>query len=69
MPHLCRACSMGESWLNGNLKPIVKLYNGCIKQLLGVRMSTYNEVYYLDLGIPPLRALVRQRQRKFLKSV
>ena len=58
-----------ESWLNGNLKPIEKLYNWGIKQLLGVRMTTCNEICYLELGMPPLRALVTHRQRKFFRNM
>ncbi len=37
-----------ESWLDANLKPMEILYNLCIKQLLGVRMSTCNDVCYVD---------------------
>ena len=58
-----------ESWLNCDLKPVVKLYNWGIKQLLGVRMTTCNEVCYLELGLPPLRALVTSRQRKFFRCM
>ena len=42
-----------ELWLNGNLQPIDKLYKWCIKQLLGVRKSTTNDVYQIELGMPP----------------
>ena len=38
-----------ESWLNADLKPIVRLYNWCIKQLLGVRENTCNDVCYADV--------------------
>lgn len=58
-----------ESWLIGDLKPVVKLYNWCIKQLLGVRMTTYNDQCYLELGLPPLRALIISRQRKFFRCM
>ncbi len=54
-----------ESWLNGDLRPVIKLYNWGLKQLLGVRMTTCNDLCYLESGFPPLRALVTQRQRKF----
>lgn len=46
-----------ESWLNADLKPIVKLYNWALKQLLGVRMTTCNDVCYLEAGCPPLKDL------------
>lgn len=39
-----------ESWLTTDLKPIVKLYNWCQKELLGVRRTTCNDVCYLEAG-------------------
>ena len=57
-----------ESWLDADMKPVIKLYNWGIKQLLGVRMSTCNDLCYLEIGYPPLPDLVRQKQRKFFKA-
>ena len=54
-----------ESWLDGNLKPIVKLYNWCLKQLLGVRKNTCNDVCYAESGFPPVNDLVKYNQHKF----
>ena len=58
-----------ESWLNGDLKPVEKLYKWCIKQLLGVRKTTNNDVCLLELGLPPLRALVKAKQRNFFTKM
>ena len=58
-----------ESWVNGDLKPIVKLYNWGIKQLLGVRKSACNDLCYLEVGMPTLKAIVMDKQRKFFKSM
>ncbi len=58
-----------ESRLNGDLKPAVKLYNWGIKQLLGVCMTTVNEICYLELALPALRALGTHKQRKFFSSM
>ena len=58
-----------ESWLNGDLRPIQKLYNMCIKALLNVRNTTNNELCMVELGLPPLKALVKQRQRIFFKAM
>ena len=55
--------------MNGDLKPIEKLYKWCIKQLLGVRKTTSNDVCLAELGMPPLRALVKAKQRKFFKKM
>ena len=43
-----------ESWLSGDLKPMEKLYKWCIKQLLGVRRTTSNDICLVELGLPPL---------------
>ena len=58
-----------ESWFDGNIKPMESLYNMCIKHLLGVRKSTSTNLCMIELGFPPLKSLVKQRQRKFFKSM
>ena len=58
-----------ESWLSGDLKPMEKLYKWCIKQLLGVRRTTNNDICLVELGLPPLRALVKAKQRKFFQKM
>lgn len=58
-----------ESWLNADLKPIIKLYNWCLKQLLGVRKSTPNDVCYIEAGYPSLLDLVEFKQHKFFKNM
>ena len=57
-----------ETWLNGNIKPMEKLYHMCIKHLLGVRKNTTNNLCLIGLGLPPLKALVAQRQRHFFQK-
>ena len=58
-----------ESWLSGDLKPIVKLYNWCLKQLLGVRKNTCNDVCYAESGFPPVNDLVKYNQHKFFHRI
>ena len=58
-----------ESWLNADLKPIVKLYNWALKTLLDVRMTTCNDVCYIESGNPPIQAVIKKKQRKFLRSM
>ena len=58
-----------ESWIDGNIKPMEKLYNRCIKHLLGVRKNTTTSICLVELGLPTLKALVTQRQRKFFKTM
>ena len=56
-----------ESWFNGDLKPINKIYNWSLKQLLGVRFSTCNDVCYLESGYSPLSAIIKNKQRPKLE--
>ncbi len=58
-----------ESWLNADLKPVIKLYNWCLKQMLGVRGTTCNDICYIKSGCPPLQAFVKSRQRKFYSKM
>ncbi len=57
-----------ESWLNGTIKPMNKLDNWCIKQLLDVRNTTTNSLYCLEIGRSVLSALVKAKQRKFFQG-
>ena len=58
-----------ESWLNADIRPMIKLYNWAIKQLLGVRLTTCNDLCYVEIGYPPLKDLVIAKQRKFFKKM
>ena len=58
-----------ESWLGADLKPVTKLYNWAIKQLLGVRKSAPNDVCYAEAGYPSLPDLIRLRQQRFFKKM
>ena len=57
-----------ESWLNGDIKPMNKLYLWCIKQLLGVRKTTVTSLCLVELGCPEFRSLVAANQRKFFSQ-
>ncbi|XP_063848678.1 uncharacterized protein LOC135093363 isoform X9 [Scylla paramamosain] len=48
---------------------MVKLYNWCLKRLLGVRKLTCNDICYVESGYPTFKDLIRQRQHKFLYSM
>ena len=58
-----------ESWLGADIKPVIKLYNWALKQLLGVRKTTPNIVCYAESGYPSLPDLVKSKQQKFFKSM
>ena len=58
-----------ESWIGVSCQVIDKLYIGAIKSLLGVRKTTANDLCLLELGVPPLQALVKQRQHDFFTKM
>ena len=45
------------------------LYNICIRYLLGVRKTTNTNLCMVELDLPPLKALVKQKQKKFFKKM
>lgn len=58
-----------ESWVGADVKPVVKLYNWAMKELLGVRRATPNIVCYAELGYPSLPDLLKYRQHKFFNKM
>ena len=59
----CRLCCIAVRPDPPKTHPVERLYNTCIKALLNVRNTASNELYYAELGLPPVKALVLQRQR------
>ncbi len=57
-----------ESWVNGDYKPVTKLYNWALKQMLGVR-KTYNIGCYAEIGLPSLPDLIRLKQHNFFRRM
>ena len=58
-----------ESRMDGDVKPVKKLYMWCIKKLLDVRKTTTNDLCLLESGFPPFCALVKAKQRKFFSKL
>ena len=57
-----------EAWLNVSTKQVERLYHSSLKSLLGVRNTTSNNLCLIELGYPPLKSLIQQRQHIFLKN-
>ncbi len=55
-----------ESWVNGDYKPVTKLYNWALKKRLGVRKTTPNSVCYVEIGLPLLSYLIKLKKHKFV---
>ena len=58
-----------ESWFNGDLKPVIKIFNWALKHMLGVRRTTCNDVCYVEAGYVPINAIVKSKQRKFFVNM
>ena len=54
-----------ETWWTSDIKSAATLYMSTIKQLLGVRSQTSNDLTLMELELPSLSALVKKRQRNF----
>ena len=58
-----------ESWLNADLKPIIKMYNWCIKELLGVKKTTCTDLCYVEGGFTSLKSLIEYKQHRFFRNI
>ena len=58
-----------ESWINISLRPLETLYVGAVKLLLGVRLSTCNATCLVEVGLPLVQAMVKQKQEFFQKML
>ena len=53
-----------ESWLGASsITAALPLYNGCIRQLLGVRKTTANDLCLVEAGLPTLHSRVKAAQK------
>ena len=58
-----------ESWFSTNFSDLNSLYMSAIKCMLHVRQTTANDLCLLEMGLPSLKALVRERQVKFFRRM
>ena len=58
-----------EAWLNVPLKMVEVMYMKAVKALLGVRITTPNDLCLIEGGLRPLSAIVKSRQNKFFKKM
>lgn len=58
-----------ESWTGADMKPMAKLCNWCLKQLLDVRKFTCNDVCYAESGYPPLKDRIVFEQHTFYRKM
>ena len=58
-----------ETWLTSDLRHAEAPYMSSLKQLLGVRISTCNDIALLEAGVPSPRAYIVGRQQRFLQKL
>ena len=58
-----------ETWLSTNFKRVEKLYMSTLKEMLGVRITTSNNLVLLESGEPDVKNLIRDRQQRFIRSL
>ena len=58
-----------ESWLDTGLNAMDKLYSRAVKCLLGVRITTANDLCYTELGVPSLKNYVKRKQYQFFSKM
>ena len=58
-----------EAWLNVPLRMVEIIYMKAVKAILGVRITTPNDLCLIEGGLRPLSAIVKSRQNKFFKKM
>ena len=58
-----------EAWLNVPLKIVETMYMKAVKALLGVRITTPNNLCLIEAGLRPLTGMVKNRQKKFFAKM
>ena len=57
-----------ETWLTSDLRVAQRPYMNSLKQMLGVRQSTCNDIVLMESGVNDVRAQVKEKQLQFWKS-
>lgn len=58
-----------EAWIGSSSRLAEKIYMTAVKTLLGVRVSTTNNVCLVELGVPSIQAKVKDVQSKFVQKM
>ena len=58
-----------ETWLTSDLRSIETPYNNTLKQMLGVRLTTCNDLIYSETGYPNAKTIILERQTNFLRKI
>ena len=68
LPAITYSC---KAWLSGRStwSPVAVIVRSAVKSFLGVRVSTPNDLCYVELGMPSLESHVKQAQAKFFQKM
>ena len=58
-----------ETWLTVDLRAAESVYMSTLKQLLGVRLSTCNDIAMVEAGVGDAKSYIKERQSKFLHKL
>ena len=58
-----------ETWLGANVQPAENPYISTLKQMLGVRQTTCNDLVYVETGCTDVKSVILDRQVKFLEKL
>ena len=58
-----------ESWLSNSVKAIGRLYMSLVKSVLGVRISTPNDLCLIELVYPTVKGRIQQAQSRFFRKI
>jgi len=58
-----------ETWFSKSTAPLTRIYNGSLRELLGVRPQTPSDLVQVELGLPTAQSLVQHRQLTFIEKL
>lgn len=58
-----------ETWGNANIDKLEIIYRKMLKTTLGIKISTCNELPYIELNVPTIKSKIYKKQLKFWHSI
>jgi len=58
-----------ETWMTHNLKSVESVYMRTLKELLGVKVQTPNDICLVEAGATPLKGLIVEKQFQFVNKL
>ena len=58
-----------ETWLTSDLRAAESVYMSTLKQLLGVRLTTCNDICLVEAGVGHAKSYIQERQKKILHKL